>query len=246
MITSAALYVVIAILLVLPLQSLVSEGATPPTDAGTGLTGLLVFASNLFTQFLPVLVMAFMAALQVGGLANSLTSGSPPPGAGLAGRIRQLGSGGAAVAAARGAVADRYANWKEHRAGVLSSDTRRRRQAVEQAHSALGDGPSSRSTGGPTLRVLPPDVAGQPGPSSAGAGPGAKPPPIVPGGSSTPGGGATPHSRSTGGAGTPALLRSPEFQLFERRIRQATKPAQMAKALDDYKRAVLAGRGGRG
>ena len=52
-------------------------------------------------QYLPVIAMALLAALQARAIANSMTSGSPPPGAGLAGRMAQVGSGGMAVAGAR-------------------------------------------------------------------------------------------------------------------------------------------------
>ena len=237
MITAAALYVIIAVVLMLPLEFLTGDAGTPPTDGRTSFAGLMEFTTNLFTQYLPVIAMALLGALQVGGIANSMTSGSQPPGAGLVGRIAQVGGAGAALAGARSFVRDKYNQFQAHRAGVLSGDTRRRRQAVEQAHRAAGGerGPGS----GPTINVQPPPSGGGPGPGLPGGGAGGGPAPSSPAGGPGPGPGA--GGRSPDGGRVPAALLSPEFKLFERRMRQARKPVQMAKALEDYKRAVLRG-----
>ena len=248
MITAAALYVIVAAILTLPLDFLISRAAAPPTDPRTELVGIMEFATNLFMQYLPVIAMSLLAALQVGGIANSMTSGSQPPGAGLAGRMAQLGGGGMAVAGARNYVRDKYSQYQQHRAGVLSGDTRRRRQTVEQAHQAVGGGaPTSPSGPPPPINVQSPGggSGGGPGGGTGGtpAGGSTGPVPIPGGGGPSSGPGPRPHP--PGGTPVRSILRSPEFQLFERRMNQARKPAQMAKALEEYKRAILRGRAGR-
>ena len=242
MITSAALYVIVAVVLTIPLQYLISDAAMPPTDHRTAFAGIMEYVGNLFMQYLPVMAMALLAALQVGGIANGMTAGSQPPGAGLAGRVRQLGAGGAAVSGARNYARDKYNQFQEYRSGVLSGDTRQRRQAVAQAHQAFGDGPTSQTGSGPTVNVKPPPSGGASGPAPGGGGGGGGPVPVASTGGPGSGPGPGPRSSSSGGGPVPSVLRSPEFLLLERRMGQARQPAQMAKALAEYKRAILRSR----
>ena len=222
MITAAALYVIIALVLMLPLEFLTGNAGTPPTDARTSFAGLMEFTTNLFTQYLPVIAMALLGALQVGGIANSMTSGSQPPGAGLAGRIAQVGGAGAAVAGARNFVRDKYNQFQAHRAGVLSGDMRRRRQAVESG-APRRRGERGRDPGHDTCsrRLL----GGGPGPGlpgGAGGGPRSSPAAVRTGSGA--------GGRSPDGGRVPAALLSPGFKLFERRIRQLGSRARWPRA----------------
>ena len=94
MITSAALYAVVAVVLVTPLERL--RHLPLPADPG-GAAGVAEFSLSLLLGGFPTLVMSFLAALQVGSLSGALLSGGAVPGAGLAGRVGQVLAGARAA-----------------------------------------------------------------------------------------------------------------------------------------------------
>ena len=94
MITSAALYAVVAVVLVTPLERL--RHLPLPADPG-GAAGVAEFSLSLLLGGFPTLVMSFLAALQVGSLSGALLSGGALPGAGLAGRVGQVLAGARAA-----------------------------------------------------------------------------------------------------------------------------------------------------
>ena len=179
MITGGAAYAVVSMLLALPLSFAVQMDV--PLDSDTGLAGVLEFGGNLFTRHLPVIVMGLLASLNIGSLSNTLTSGSPPPGAGLLSRFTQLGAGAAAIGGVGHRLGDARQRSIERHARVLSERTRTQREAVEQGKQTLGDtkgspgGPGSGPGGGPDRAqpVDPPVPVPVPRPTS---GPGGREP----------------------------------------------------------------------
>ena len=159
MITGAAMYVVVSMLLELPLDF--ATQLEVPLDSTSGLAGVLEFGGNLFTRHLPVIVMGLLASLNVGALSNTLTSGAPPMGAGLLSRLTQAGAGLAAVGAVGHRMGDARNRYLERQQRVLSERTRTQREAVEQGKETFGG--SKGSAGSPG--------GGGGGPGGGGGGP---------------------------------------------------------------------------
>ena len=137
MIIGAGMFVVVSAILAGPLERLVNMQV--PSDPDTGMTGLLEFGANIWTQYLPVIVTSLLASLQIGGLTSGLTSGSQMPAGGLLSRFTQLGAG--IAAAGRGVEATRAGVAKYMGGGApLSAETRRQRAAVHSAKEAYGQG----------------------------------------------------------------------------------------------------------
>ena len=135
MIIGAGMFVVVTGILTVPLERLANLQV--PTDPDSGVTGMLEFGANIWTQYLPIIVTSFLASLQIGGLTSGLTSGSQMPAGGLLSRFTQLGAG--IAAAGRGVEATRagVANYMGG-GGPLSVETRRQRVAVHSAKEAYG------------------------------------------------------------------------------------------------------------
>ena len=143
MIIASVMFLIVSVLLTSPLKYITSNGGVPPDDPSVGLAGIVDFLMGLVLQYLPVIVAALMASLQIGALSNAMTSGAPPPGAGLLSRFTQAAAGAGAVASARGAVMNRYNSFQAGRADTLAASTRRRGQAVDRAKETLSSGPGS-------------------------------------------------------------------------------------------------------
>ena len=137
MIMGATMFVVVSAILVLPLERLVNLQI--PTDPDSGLSGLMQFGANIWTQYLPVIVSALLASLQISALTNGITSGSQMPAGGLLSRFTQLGAGVAALGKGVDSVRDRVAGYMGGRA-PLSAETARQREAVHSAKQAYGQG----------------------------------------------------------------------------------------------------------
>ncbi len=177
MITGAAIYAVLAILLSAPL--LYGANLEVPVDASTGLAAIIEYFSALWTQHLPVIVMALLASLQVGALSSGLTTGSAPPGAGFLARVGQAAVGAAVIGNVGSRIHDARPRYLERQARVLSERTRTQREAVEAGKATLGEtkgsagGPGAggpdRSTpmdGGPTVRPAAGSASGSSDPES--------------------------------------------------------------------------------
>lgn len=115
--------------------------------------------------------MALMVAFQAGSISHAMTSGVPPPGAGLLGRFVQAGAIGGGIAGARAWAQGRYARRQEGCQRVMSERTRRQRQAMEAARGTLAGGGAGGGPGGgvPDAGAGPDFGAG--GPQLGGGGP---------------------------------------------------------------------------
>lgn len=220
MITAGVMYVVVAMLLVAPLTY--ATNVQPPYDSDSGFAGLIAFFGALWTQYLPVIVMALMGAFQVGSISHAMTSGAAPPGAGLLGRFMQLGALGGGLAAGRAWAQARYSRWQEGRQRVLSERTRRQRQAMETARGTLPGGGGAGGGSGP-------GAAGGPGDGPQVGGPQVGGPQV--------GGGA-----DTGGGG-PRLAAAPRPRRLEShgvvgdfigRLRNAHSATEMRRIVERY------------
>ena len=147
MITGAAMFVVVSGILTVPLLRLAEVQV--PTNPDAGLTGLLEFGGMLWTQYLPIIVTAFLASLQISGLTNGLTSGAQMPAGGLLSRFTQLGAGIAAAGKSVDYARDKVAGYMGARA-PLSVETGRQRQAILSAKEARQQGVGGSGGGSPS------------------------------------------------------------------------------------------------
>ena len=151
MIIGAGMFVVVTWILTVPLERLANLQVPPDPD--TGMTGVLEFGANIWTQYLPVIVTSFLASLQIGGLTSGLISGSQMPAGGLLSRFTQLG---ARIAAAGKRVEATRATINKYMGGggPLSAETRRQREAVHSAKEAYSQGRGG-GAGGPSSGGMP-------------------------------------------------------------------------------------------
>ncbi len=106
MLAAAALYVVVASLLLAPIKRLVDMPL--PTEEGN-LLGVLEFFARLLFEYVPLLVISLFAAFKVGTIAGGIMAGSAPAamglGSALASASRYMPSGRAAIGPAAPAAA---------------------------------------------------------------------------------------------------------------------------------------------
>ena len=150
MLTAAALYALLAMVLVVPFQRIAQMPF--PTDSSSVL-GVLELMGRLLFEFVPLVALAAMGAFKVSALTSMVFAGGTPVASGI-------GSGLAQAEAAMDAGARRVRGWRAARAAgadggkqPLSSTTeasRGPRQALWEVRQRLGagarPGPLSRSS----------------------------------------------------------------------------------------------------
>jgi len=146
MLTSAALYAAVAMLLISPMERVAQ--APWPTDPGS-IIGALELLFRLCVEWVPLVIMSLFAALKVGAMSGMIVGGGSMPGAGL----------GSALTKASSAAAT-YAGWRGARGGAgglgaggdvpVSVQTARQRAgaAVDEARRRSG-GPGQGPSSGP-------------------------------------------------------------------------------------------------
>ena len=155
MLTAAALYAGVAMLLVSPLQRLAQA---PLSDDPMSILASAELMIRMYVEYLPLVIMSLFAALKVNAISGMLVAGGTPPGSGL-------GSGLTKAEAAAGAMA----GWQGLRGGQdtpVSQQTGGGRQKAGEAwregRRRAGGGPKPGG-GGPT------PVGGGPKPGGGGS-----------------------------------------------------------------------------
>lgn len=140
MLTAAAMYAAVAMLLVVPLARVAQ--APIPDDPGS-LMGLMDVAWRLGTEYLPMVLMSLLAALKVNALAAMIVAGGGPVASGLSSRISQAESGTLGAMAAGSWLGNRFGSGG---ANAPLSTTTGAQQAYQEGRRRAGGG--SRPGGG--------------------------------------------------------------------------------------------------
>ena len=168
MIVSACIFVVAAILLVLPMERLAE--ITAPTRWEGGPAALSEFLLTLGLSYFPAILLAGAASLAVGSLSQSIVSGSAPAASGLFSRAASVVGGAATALSPFSVLAGRRSGAGGGGGGAGDAGAQPLSQ-VTDPRMVAGAAAQARAQAG-----LPP--SGGPGPSSAGGAP--SPPPSRP------------------------------------------------------------------
>ena len=118
MMTSAVMFVVTAMILLVPLEDIRQRQAAVDPE---GMIDFVIFVFMATFPYIPIVIAVLIASFKIGGFSGGLISGGGMPGAGLAGvSLPRRLLGGATKSVDRGVAAGKFARDPGYRQKVLS------------------------------------------------------------------------------------------------------------------------------